>query len=82
MGEREDRRNLTGKIEKMVRLLESKAKVAGVMREEYASGIANGKYPPIGEDEVDAFSHEQSPLVAPVIYKGPAHGDLRSRRGS
>ena len=54
MGELEEKLEPGDRIAKMVRLLESKAKAAGVTREEYASGIANGKYQRINEGELNA----------------------------
>ena len=43
--ERERTAVLGDYIGKMVRLLERKAKQAGVTREEYLAGMVNGKYP-------------------------------------
>lgn len=55
MGDQEDQPDPGDLVVTMVRLLECKAKAAGVTREDYAIGIANGKYPPIEEDEWRAF---------------------------
>jgi hypothetical protein len=42
-------------VSKMVRLLEQKARAAGVTREEYLDGMIKGKYPQIRSREIDQF---------------------------
>ena len=42
-------------VGKVVRLLEAKAREAGVTREAYLDGMINGKYPPIDSRELDEF---------------------------
>ena len=47
-------------IDKMVRLVEAKARVAGVSREQYAQGIIQGKYPPIDPCELDSLNEPEA----------------------
>lgn len=57
MAERENKPDIDpgDYIGRMVRLLEAKAKAAGVSREEYLDGMTKGKYPQIHSREIDQF---------------------------
>ena len=51
-------------IGKMVRLLEDRARAAGVTREEYLEGMIRGKYPHIHPREVDAYAEPEEDAAA------------------
>ena len=63
MGEQDDagkdRRATPDYISKLIRLLEAKARAAGVTREEYLDGMIKGKYPHIDTAEVDGWRADE-----------------------